>query len=90
MSKDVRHGAASTLDADSLFLMFDGSGLSVKDGGVNTGRVTQADVPASNGVVHVIDEVLVPLSLVASLLGMPSALRAAPSVCHCPWVLGVP
>jgi len=35
---------------------------------VNTSNVTATDVPASNGVIHVIDAVLVPASVdVASL-----------------------
>jgi uncharacterized surface protein with fasciclin (FAS1) repeats len=35
---------------------------------VNTANVTATDVPASNGVIHVIDEVLVPASIDVSSL----------------------
>ena len=70
LSKDVRSGAVSTLEGSMLYLNVDGSGVTVRDGGVNTARVTQADVLASNGVVHVIDAVLVPEALVSTVKGM--------------------
>ena len=41
----------------------DAGSISLRDGGVNTARATQVDVLASNGVVHVIDTVLVPAAL---------------------------
>lgn len=36
------------------------SGVAITDAVLTTARVTTADVPASNGVVHVIDKVLIP------------------------------
>lgn len=36
------------------------SGVAITDGALTTARVTLADVPASNGIVHAIDKVLVP------------------------------
>ena len=70
-SKDVKSGAVDTLDAGSMLTVTaDSSGVSLRDGGVNTARVTQADVLASNGVVHVIDAVLVPAALVETVRQM--------------------
>lgn len=90
LSKDVRSGPVGTLDTGSvLYLTADGSGVMVRDGGVNTARVTQADVPASNGVVHVIDAVLVPDALVgavkAFLLPAPMAASAPEPVRVLSW-----
>ena len=36
------------------------NGVSITDAALTTARVTTADVPASNGVVHVVDKVLIP------------------------------
>merc|ERR1711904_522977 len=49
------------------------------DGGVNTARVTQADVLASNGVVHVINTVLVPAALVQTVLSMMPTTQMMPA-----------
>ena len=69
LRQDMRNGTVSTLDAGSrLFLTVDDSGVRVRDGGVNTARVTQADMLASNGILHEIDEVLVPAYVQGMLL----------------------
>jgi uncharacterized surface protein with fasciclin (FAS1) repeats len=47
--------SAETLNGDSVSLRANGETVRV-----NTARVVTADVPASNGVIHVIDEVLIP------------------------------
>jgi len=47
--------SAATLD-----LVSNSGGLSLGDAVLTTAKVTTADVPASNGVIHVIDKVLVP------------------------------
>ena len=47
--------SAETLNGDSVRLRANGETVRV-----NTARVVTADVPASNGVIHVIDEVLIP------------------------------
>lgn len=52
--------AAPTVQGDELTLMMDGDNLVVEDTQGNTATVTQADVMQSNGVVHVIDTVLMP------------------------------
>jgi transforming growth factor-beta-induced protein len=47
-------GSSTTLALDTT------SGVSITDADLTTAHVTTPDVPASNGVVHVIDKVLVP------------------------------
>jgi hypothetical protein len=75
LSKDMHDGALSTLAAGwGLFLTVDGSGVRVRDGGINTARVTQADMIATNGIVHIVNEVLVPVELVGTVLGTPVPL----------------
>ncbi|MBX3622019.1 MAG: fasciclin domain-containing protein [Rhizobacter sp.] len=47
-------GSPATLSLDTS------AGVSITDAALTTAHVTAADVPASNGVIHVIDKVLVP------------------------------
>lgn len=54
-SAQVHNGKAKTVQGASLALAKAGAYVTVEDA-----MVTQADVPASNGVVHVIDRVLMP------------------------------
>lgn len=54
-SADVHNGKAKTVQGSELALAKAGGVVTVEDA-----MVTQADVPASNGVVHVIDRVLMP------------------------------
>lgn len=49
-----------TVSGDTLTLQMDGDKLVVMDESGNAATVTQADVMQSNGVVHVIDTVLMP------------------------------
>ena len=56
-SKAVTLTSAKTLEGSSLTLMVDGSTLKV-DGA----SVVKADVLARNGIIHVIDKVLIPAS----------------------------
>jgi uncharacterized surface protein with fasciclin (FAS1) repeats len=50
----------TTVSGDALTLRMDGDKLTILDESGNTATVTQADVMQSNGVVHVIDTVLIP------------------------------
>jgi uncharacterized surface protein with fasciclin (FAS1) repeats len=52
---EVKNGNAKTVQGANLALARAGTMVTVEDA-----VVTQADVPASNGVVHVIDRVLMP------------------------------
>ncbi|HNL52562.1 MAG TPA: fasciclin domain-containing protein [Actinomycetota bacterium] len=65
MSTDIQPGEVPTVEGEDL-------DIQVKDGAVtvNGALVEVADIEASNGVIHVIDEVLVPPNVdVASLTG---------------------
>ena len=55
MAADVKNGNAKTVEGSNLALSRAGSFVTVEDA-----VVTQADVAATNGVVHVIDKVLLP------------------------------
>jgi uncharacterized surface protein with fasciclin (FAS1) repeats len=50
----------TTVSGDALTLRMDGDKLVILDESGNTATVTQADVMQKNGVVHVIDSVLMP------------------------------
>ena len=50
----------TTVSGDTITLQMDGDKLVVFDESGNAATVTQADVMQSNGVVHVIDKVLMP------------------------------
>lgn len=62
MAADVAAGDAATVEGSSITITTDGG---VK---VNDAMVTATDVDASNGVIHVIDKVLVPASVDVSSL----------------------
>ena len=51
---------AKTVEGGEITLGMDGESIVVMDASGNTATVTQADVMQSNGVVHVIDTVLMP------------------------------
>ncbi|MEO3433586.1 fasciclin domain-containing protein [Inquilinus sp. CAU 1745] len=50
----------TTVNGAELTLSMDGETVVITDAAGNTATVTQADIEASNGVVHVIDAVLMP------------------------------
>ena len=56
-SADVAAGEVATVQGENITITTDGG---VK---VNTATVTQTDFPATNGVIHMINEVLVPPSI---------------------------
>jgi uncharacterized surface protein with fasciclin (FAS1) repeats len=55
MSSDVKTGAVSTVQGQPLNVVADSRGVKVNDA-----KVVKADVLASNGVIHVIDTVVLP------------------------------
>ena len=55
MAADVKTGAVRTVQGQSLNVVANGSGVKVNDA-----KVVKADVVASNGVIHVIDTVVLP------------------------------
>ena len=62
-SSDVATGAVGTLQGEEIELVADDNGVTV-----NGANVITVDVEASNGVIHVIDAVLVPPSIDATAL----------------------
>lgn len=63
LAADVTTGPAATVEGSELDLVADGGTVTV-----NGATVSTADVVASNGVIHVIDTVLVPESVDVSAL----------------------
>lgn len=57
MATDVKNGNLKTLNGANLALSKAGDFVTVEDG-----IVQMADLAATNGVVHIIDSVLIPLS----------------------------
>ncbi len=55
MSKDVKSGMVKTIEGSSITVKKDSSGVMV-----DNAKVVGADVIASNGVIHVIDTVIIP------------------------------
>lgn len=63
MTKDDNNAhSVSTVAGESVTTMLDGSDLKIKDASGNVATVTIPDVKQSNGVIHVIDTVLLPKS----------------------------
>jgi uncharacterized surface protein with fasciclin (FAS1) repeats len=61
MSEDLRDGMTiTTVQGQPLTVGVSDSGVTLTDAGGNTVSVVQADIEAGNGVVHVIDKVLLP------------------------------
>ena len=56
------HGKATlkTVEGGNLYITMKGKNLMVTDANGNTGEITIADVNQSNGVIHVINKVLLP------------------------------
>lgn len=55
LAKDVKTGPVKTVEGSSAALKVDAAGVTI-----DTAKVTTADVQASNGVIHVIDTVIMP------------------------------
>ncbi len=66
-SKDITAGAVATDEGTSITLALTsadgGTGVSIADSTSTKANVVLADIPNSNGVIHVIDKVLVPADL---------------------------
>ncbi|HIK27025.1 MAG: fasciclin domain-containing protein [Oscillatoriaceae bacterium SKW80] len=62
-SKSITSGEEKTVEGGSLKLEVDSANNTVK---VNDAKVTKADIKASNGVIHVVDKVILPPDLTTS------------------------
>jgi uncharacterized surface protein with fasciclin (FAS1) repeats len=60
MAGDVAAGAVPTVNGAEFTIAIEGSDVVITDGQGNEATVVTTDVPASNGVIHVIDAVLLP------------------------------
>ncbi|MGA9160008.1 MAG: fasciclin domain-containing protein [Actinomycetota bacterium] len=60
MAADVSPGEVTTVNGATFTISVDGGDVVITDGGGNQAMVTQTDIVASNGVIHVIDSVLLP------------------------------
>jgi uncharacterized surface protein with fasciclin (FAS1) repeats len=58
MAKDLRSGKVATVEGNSVAVQVDKQGVKV-----NSSKVVEADIDAKNGVIHVIDTVLLPPGL---------------------------
>ena len=56
-SGDIAGKSEAVASLNNKDMLLDGSGVSIK---VNTATVTMGDIEASNGLIHVVDQVLVP------------------------------
>lgn len=60
MAADVEAGEVPTVNSAVFTVALDGEAVAITDGQGNQGNVIETDIDASNGVVHVIDAVLLP------------------------------
>ena len=56
-AKDVKQGEIKTLEGSAIAVTVQGSNVTL-----DSSKVTKADIGASNGIIHVIDHVLMPKS----------------------------
>jgi len=60
MAADVTSGEVTTVNGATFTVSTGGGSVVITDGQGNEATVTQTDIVASNGVIHVIDSVLLP------------------------------
>lgn len=60
MAADVQAGEVITVNSAPFMVALEGSGVTITDAQGNEANVTDTDIEASNGVIHVIDSVLQP------------------------------
>ena len=63
-SQQLTSGEVKTIEGSPVKITVDRASNSIT---VNNAKVTQPDIPASNGIVHVVDQVLLPPNFPASL-----------------------
>lgn len=70
-SSQIKSGEVETLSGDSVSIELGVDGTVT----VNNAKVTQADLPASNGVIHVVDNVILPQQIQAQLQANPNPIN---------------
>ncbi len=67
-SSDLAVGEATTLLGDTIDILLGPDGFVLKDATDLIAQLTLTDIPASNGVIHVIDRILIPESVIATIV----------------------
>ena len=60
LAADVKPGMVTMVNGDTIMINVNGGKVSITDGQGNTVNVVSTDIVGSNGVIHVIDGVLLP------------------------------
>jgi uncharacterized surface protein with fasciclin (FAS1) repeats len=60
VAADVTSGEVTTVNGATFTISVEDGGVYITDGAGNTAQVTTTDIVTSNGVIHVIDSVLLP------------------------------
>ncbi|WP_427160820.1 fasciclin domain-containing protein [Aliinostoc sp. HNIBRCY26] len=74
-SQQLQSGQLKTLEGKPVNIKVDPSNQTIT---VNDAKVTQADIPASNGIVHVVDKVILPPDFSNSLNTAPTTTPTTP------------
>ena len=61
-AKDVKPGDVTTVNGATFTVSVDSGSVFITDGKGNKAKITQTDIAATNGVIHVINAVLLPKS----------------------------
>ncbi|HIK04101.1 MAG TPA: fasciclin domain-containing protein [Trichormus sp. M33_DOE_039] len=74
-SNQLKSGQVKTVEGQPVNIKVDPTNQTIT---VNDAKVTQADIPASNGIVHVVDKLILPPNFPASLNTTPTTTPATP------------
>ncbi|MDZ8083452.1 MAG: fasciclin domain-containing protein [Nostoc sp. SerVER01] len=68
-SQELKSGQVKTVEGATVKITVDPTTKTIT---VNNAKVTQPDIPASNGIVHIVDKVILPPNFPASLNATPT------------------